>query len=216
MSQPTSGRSAALLDEAALDAVRFDDRGLVPVVAQARASGQVLMVAWADRSALEATLETGVAHFWSRSRDELWRKGETSGNELRHAALFLDCDGDTVLLQVDPVGPACHTGAVTCFDRDGDAAGPQLPELAQLWKTLEQRAADRPADSYTVRLLDDRNLRLKKLGEETTELVVALAGQDRHGATEEAADLVYHLMAALLAMGIEWSAVEAVLAKRGA
>lgn len=216
MTESTDRPGAAMLDAAALDAVRFDERGLVPVVAQARETGQVLMVAWADRVALEATLETGIAHFWSRSRQQLWRKGETSGNELRNAALYLDCDGDTVLAQVDPVGPACHTGAETCFGRLDDPAPPQPNDLVRLWRTLQQRAQDRPADSYTVRLLDDRNLRLKKLGEETTELVLALADEDSSGAAEEAADLVYHLMAALLASGIEWSAVEAVLAKRGA
>ncbi len=198
-----------------LDAVQYDARGLVPVVAQDATSGQVLMVAWANRAALELTLSTGVAHFWSRSRSELWRKGATSGNELRNARLYLDCDQDTVLMRVDPVGPACHTGSTSCFGSAAEAvAADRGSELNRLWSTLQLRAEERPEGSYTVRLLDDANLRLKKLGEETTELVVALARNNSTEAAGEAADLVYHMMAALLANGVDWAAVESVLAER--
>lgn len=191
-----------------LDAVAFEKAdGLVPVVAQDARTGTVLMVAWADRTALERTLETGRMHYWSRSREELWMKGETSGNVQRLVSLHLDCDGDTVLARVEPAGPACHTGKTSCFGVEG----PFLPEL---WRILRSRADERPEGSYTVRLLDDGNLRTKKLGEETAELVAALSRDDPERITEEAADLVYHLLAALLAHGVEPERVDEVLRKR--
>jgi phosphoribosyl-ATP pyrophosphohydrolase/phosphoribosyl-AMP cyclohydrolase len=179
-----------------LDALAFDSRGLIPVVAQHAWSGSVLMVAWANREALERSLDGGELTFWSRSRQELWRKGETSGNTLEVISLHADCDGDTVLARVRPTGPACHTGDRTCF---GDGADPTLAGLAE---TLRRRAADRPGGSYTVRLLEDANLRIKKLGEETAELIQALVQGDGSRATEEAADLLYHTLTALLAEGI--------------
>ncbi|HSG50358.1 MAG TPA: bifunctional phosphoribosyl-AMP cyclohydrolase/phosphoribosyl-ATP diphosphatase HisIE [Longimicrobiales bacterium] len=186
----------ALRVVAELDALAFDDRGLVTVVAQEARTGSILMVAWASREALARTLETGQMTFWSRSRGELWRKGETSGNTLAVVSLHADCDGDTVLARVRPAGPACHTGERTCF---GDGADPTLAALAE---TLRRRAAERPEGSYTVRLLDDPNLRIKKLGEETAELIQALVQGDGPRATEEAADLVYHVLTALLAAGV--------------
>lgn len=180
-----------------LDALDFTKQGgLVPVVVQAAGDGRLLMVAWATREALELSLSTGQMHFWSRSRDALWRKGETSGNTLAVVSLHGDCDGDTVLARVRPAGPACHTGEATCF---GEAA---CPTLASLDATLADRQRERPEGSYTVRLLDDENLRLKKLGEETTELVAALAKEDRERIPEEAADLVYHLLVALRGSGV--------------
>lgn len=185
-----------------LDGLALDDRGLVTVVAQEARTGSVLMVAWANREALERTLETGEMTFWSRSRQALWRKGETSGNTLHVVSLHADCDGDTVLARVRPAGPACHTGERTCFGEGAD------PTLAGLAETLRRRAAERPEGSYTVRLLDDPNLRIKKLGEETAELIQALVQGDGPRATEEAADLVYHTLTALLAAGVE---VEEVL-----
>ena len=183
----------------ALGDIRFDADGLVPVVAQDAESGEVLMVAWANRDALERTLDTGYAHFWSRSRAELWKKGETSGNVLEFVSLHADCDGDTLLALVRPAGPACHTGETTCF---GAGARSEGDALARLDAVLASRAEARPAGSYTTRLLDDENLRLKKLGEETAELVTALARGDAAGAREEAADLVYHLLVALRAEGL--------------
>lgn len=183
----------------ALEALDFSkEDGLVPVVAQDVDSGRVLMVAYASREALEKTLSTGEMHFWSRSRSELWRKGETSGNVLSVVSLHADCDADTVLALVRPVGPACHTGTGSCF---GDDVGP-ADALHRLDRTLADRAAERPEGSYTVRLLDDENLRLKKLGEESAELVAALARSDGERATEEAADLLYHVLVALRAEGI--------------
>lgn len=183
--------------------------GLVPVVAQDAADGRVLMVAFATRQALERSLSTGEMHFWSRSRNALWRKGETSGNVLKLVSLHADCDGDTVLARVTPTGPACHTGEATCF---GEGAGGDA--LSALDATLAARQREGPEGSYTVRLLDDENLRLKKLGEETAELVTALARGDAERIPEEAADLLYHLLAALRGAGVELSAVTDALEAR--
>ena len=183
--------------------------GLLPVVAQDASDGRVLMLAFATREALEKSLATGEMHFWSRSRGALWRKGETSGNTLRLVSLHADCDGDAVLALVRPSGPACHTGEATCF---GEGAAPEIPVLDA---TLAARQAERPQGSYTVRLLDDETLRLKKLGEETAELVAALAKGDAVRAREEAADLLYHMLVALRAAGVPATDVlEALEARR--
>jgi phosphoribosyl-ATP pyrophosphohydrolase/phosphoribosyl-AMP cyclohydrolase len=204
-----------------LDALDFAKlTGLVPVVAQDAYDGRVLMLAFATREALERSLATGEMHFWSRSRGSLWRKGETSGNTLRVVSLHADCDGDAVLARVRPAGPACHTGEATCFGEgaeplgSGTRSGPGPGGLEALDATLAARQAERPAGSYTVRLLDDENLRLKKLGEETAELVAALAKGDAERAREEAADLVYHTLVALRAAGVAWGAVAAALHAR--
>lgn len=205
-----------------LDRLGFDDRGLIPVVAQDGESGAVLMVAWADREALERSLDTGLVHYRSRSRDALWKKGETSGNVQEVLSLHADCDGDTVLARVRPAGPACHTGDPTCFgagaaSRGSGTAGAPDPAgedvLAELWRVVEARAGERPEGSYTTRLLEDEDLRLKKLGEETAELITALVrGEGR--ATEEAADLLYHLLVALKGAGRSWDEVLAELRAR--
>jgi phosphoribosyl-ATP pyrophosphohydrolase/phosphoribosyl-AMP cyclohydrolase len=194
-----------------LDALDFDKGGgLVAVVTQDADTGAVLMLAWADREALERTLASGEMHFRSRTRGP-WRKGETSGNVLRVVSLATDCDGDAVLARVRPAGPTCHTGARSCF---GDAAL-AADALATLDATLAARAAgDAPAGSWTARLLADRNLRLKKLGEEAAELAVACADQDRARAVEEAADLVYHALVALRALGAGLDDVRGALAAR--
>ena len=197
-----------------LDGLRFDDQGLVPVVAQDAGSGRVLMVAWANREALTRAFESGELHFWSRSRGALWRKGETSGNVLALRSLHADCDGDTVLALVDPAGPACHTGEDTCFGEGAAPAGGRTAALDQLWAVIKERARSLPEGSYTTKLLKDENLRLKKLGEETAELVIALSRADAARASEEAADLIYHLWAALAGAGIELDEVAKVLEKR--
>ena len=194
-----------------LDALDFTKGGgLVTVVAQDDTTGAVLMVAHADREALERTLETGVMHYRSRTRG-LWRKGETSGNEQRVVRLVADCDADTVLARVVPAGPACHTGEATCF---GDTIAPDA--LAALAATIESRVRQggEAGTGYTQRLLSDRNLRLKKLGEECAELVTALADGDAGRAREEGADLVYHLLVALRAAGVTLAEVQATLAGR--
>jgi len=192
-----------------LDQLTFDSEGLIPVIAQDGGSRRVLMVAWATRDALERALATGGLHYWSRSRGELWRKGATSGNTQRVRSLHADCDGDTVLALVDQTGPACHTGATSCF---GDV--PVTDGLDALWGTLLNRADASPEQSYTARLLSDENLRVKKLGEETVELVHALAKEDTSRIREEAADLLYHVLVALLAAGVTLQEVLQILERR--
>jgi phosphoribosyl-ATP pyrophosphohydrolase/phosphoribosyl-AMP cyclohydrolase len=196
-----------------LEALSYGNDGLVPVVAQDARDGRVLMVAWADRHALERSLATREMHFWSRSRATLWRKGETSGNVLVLETLHADCDGDVVLARVRPAGPACHTGEPTCFG-DGAEADGLGAVLAALERTIDQRAGTRPEGSWTVRLLEDENLRLKKLGEETAELIAGLARGDGERATEEAADLLYHLLVALRAAGVDGRDVADALRER--
>jgi phosphoribosyl-AMP cyclohydrolase / phosphoribosyl-ATP pyrophosphohydrolase len=205
-----------------LSAVRFGPDGLVPVVAQERRSGDVLMVAYADREALERTLSTGFAHYYSRSRKALWRKGETSGHEQRVAEIRLDCDGDTVLFRVDQTGPACHTGARTCFsragERDGRTADGEDPGghlLTRLATTIAARAAERPAGSYTVELLDQGVPKIsQKVGEEAVELVVAANAEDDTRLAAESADLLYHLLVLLQARGVPLDAVLRELEQR--
>lgn len=188
--------------------------GLVTVVAQDHLTGEVLMVAHADREALERTVATGEMHYRSRTRG-LWHKGDTSGNVQRVVTLRADCDADAVLARVRPAGPACHTGARTCFATLGaDAVGADA--LGALDATIAARAAAVAATggSYTQKLLGDRNLRLKKIGEEASELVTACADGDTSRATEEAADLIYHTLVALRAAGGTLDGVRAVLDAR--
>jgi phosphoribosyl-AMP cyclohydrolase / phosphoribosyl-ATP pyrophosphohydrolase len=207
-----------------LDALDFSKGGgLVTVVAQDHCSGEVLMVAHADREALERTLATGEMHYRSRTRGP-WHKGGTSGNVQRVVSLTADCDADAVLARVRPAGPACHTGARTCFSAIGTGTSATRTSatdaLGTLDATIAARAdarADAPAGSgtgYTQQLLGDRNLRLKKIGEEACELVTACADGDRTRATEEAADLIYHVLVALHAVGGSLDGVRAVLDAR--
>lgn len=178
-----------------LDRVQFDTRsGLVPVIAQHARTGEVLMLAWANREALERTLEQGRMWYWSRSRAALWCKGDTSGNAQRLLALFHDCDADAVLAHVEPTGPSCHTGEWSCFGAP--------PTLAALQDVIAQRAASGDAPSYTRRLLNDENLRLKKLGEESVELALACKEADAARVSDEAADLLYHLLVACCGAGV--------------
>ena len=184
--------------------------GLVTVVTQDATTGVVLMIAHADRLALEKTMETGEMHYMSRSRG-LWRKGETSGNTQRVVSLTADCDSDSILARVIPYGPACHTGSVSCFD---SAVSDAVDELDAI---VAERAANTSTEaSYTQRLLGDRNLRLKKIGEEAAELVVACADDDAERVKEEAADLLYHLLVALRAAGISYDDVRETLRRRRA
>ena len=212
-----------LLDLDALDFIKSN--GFVTVVTQDAITGAVLMVAHADREALERSLVTGEMHYRSRTRG-LWHKGATSGNVQQVVSLHADCDGDAVLARVWSQGPACHTGARSCFGEEALAAD----ALAALDATIGTRASgvqpdgvrerspsdttsqDRP--SYTRRLLDDRNLRLKKIGEESAELVTACADGDALRATEECADLVYHALVALRAVGGSLESVRSSLTAR--
>jgi phosphoribosyl-ATP pyrophosphohydrolase/phosphoribosyl-AMP cyclohydrolase len=199
-----------------LDALDFaKGGGLVTIVTQDVESGAVLMVAHADREALERTLATNEMHYRSRTRG-LWHKGATSGNVQQVVALLPDCDGDAVLARVRSPGPACHTGSRSCFG--GEALGADV--LGALDATIAARVADAPVisagekPSYTRRLLADRNLRLKKIGEESAELVTACADGDRVRAIDETADVVYHALVALRAVGGTLADVRAALAAR--
>lgn len=195
-----------------LDALDFDKgNGRVTVVTQDADTGAVLMVAHANRDALERTITTGEMHYTSRTRG-LWHKGATSGNRQRIVSLAADCDGDAVLARVRPLGPACHTGQMSCFGES--ALAPDA--LSVLDRTIAGRALDpsAPAGGYTRRLLHDRNLRLKKIGEEAAEFVVACTGTDADRVAGEASDLVYHTLVAMHAAGVAWPAVVRELAAR--
>ncbi|HUL69737.1 MAG TPA: bifunctional phosphoribosyl-AMP cyclohydrolase/phosphoribosyl-ATP diphosphatase HisIE [Gemmatimonadales bacterium] len=206
-----------------LDQVAFGADGLVPVVAQDARTGNVLMVAYANREALALTHATGQAHYFSRSREALWRKGETSGHEQRVAEIRLDCDRDVVLYRVTQIGPACHTGTPTCFASvvsPGGAVGAQIDPgghlLTRLASTIAQRAEERPAGSYTVRLLDAGPAKVsQKVGEEAVEVVVAANAEDDRRLASEAADLLYHLLVLLQARGVPLDAVWEELEGRG-
>jgi len=195
-------------DAGAIAAIVFGEDGLAPLIAQDGSTGEVLMLAWCNRTALERTLDERRLWFWSRSRAALWRKGESSGNEMRLLALHADCDTDVLLALVEPAGPACHTGARTCFGAS--------PLLLQLGDVIRARAVAPEDGSHTRRLLDDENLRLKKLGEEAVELALACHAGDPQKTTEEAADLVYHLLVACAAAGVTERDILAALARRRA
>ncbi len=199
------------MEEPVLDLDRMPAGALVPVVTQDATTGVVLMLAWADREALERTLASGEMHYRSRTRGP-WHKGATSGHTQRVVSLAWDCDADTVLARVVPKGPACHDGTASCF-RDGAL---DADALAALDRVIAARAAATASEGagYTQALLASRNLRLKKLGEEAAELAVACADGDRARAVEEAADLVYHALVALRALGAGLDDVRAELARR--
>jgi phosphoribosyl-ATP pyrophosphohydrolase/phosphoribosyl-AMP cyclohydrolase len=196
--------------------VAFDEKGLVPCVAQDFASGEVLTLAYGNEESLRLTVETGELHFYSRSREEIWRKGETSGNVLKLRELRYDCDGDAIVALVEPTGPACHTGERTCFYRGFDGEpGPVAHEaLATLERTLRSRAEERPEGSYTVQLLDDPKLIAAKVEEEAEEVVRAAREESDERVAEEAADLLYHTLVALRAVGGSLDDVERVLERR--
>jgi phosphoribosyl-ATP pyrophosphohydrolase/phosphoribosyl-AMP cyclohydrolase len=218
--------TAATFDPAA---VAWPDGGLVPAIVQDRADGRVLMLAWIDQGALAATLTTGEVHFHSRSRDRLWRKGETSGNVVRLHSIELDCDGDALLLSVDPIGPTCHRGARSCFDGPPVTA-PDMQGFAwleTLWATIASRAANRPAGSYTSSLLEGGVDAVgRKVTEEATEVLLAAkddavaqdAGLDRDvsrfALSGEAADLLFHTLVLLAERDLEPSAIIEVLRGR--
>src|ERR1044072_7401662 len=193
-----------------LNAIQFDEKGLVPCVTQDFASGEVLTLAYAHEESLRLSVETGELHFYSRSREEIWRKGETSGNVLKLRQLRVDCDGDAIVALVEPTGPACHTGERSCFYRelDGGEPAPMPGEaLATLERTLRRRAAERPEGSYTVTLLDDRKLIGEKVEEEAEEGVRAAREETDERVAEEAADLLYHLSVLLASRRVPHSAV---------
>ena len=196
--------------------VRFGDDGLVPGIVQDAATGRVLMLGYLNRESLELTERTGQVHFWSRSRRELWRKGETSGNTLTVVDLALDCDGDALLIRAEPAGPTCHTGEVSCFPSTDEPAS--FAALDELWRTIRSRAATPDPSSYTATLLAGGvDTVARKVTEEATEVLMAAkdhaAGLDDRVA-EEVADLVYHLLVLLAERDLSPGAVIDVLARR--
>jgi phosphoribosyl-ATP pyrophosphohydrolase/phosphoribosyl-AMP cyclohydrolase len=195
------------------EALAYDAAGLIPVVVQEADSGDVLMVAYANREALDRTAQTGQAHFWSRRRGALWRKGETSGNGMRVREMRTDCDRDALLMVVDPAGPACHTGSRTCF---GDEPATSAGMIGELGRVIASRATASPDSSYTARLLaGGQDQVLKKIGEEATEVVLAAKSESDERLAEEAADLLYHLMVAMAQRQVPFArALEVLRARR--
>jgi phosphoribosyl-ATP pyrophosphohydrolase/phosphoribosyl-AMP cyclohydrolase len=191
--------------------IAYDERGLVPVVVQDWRTGEVLTLAYANAEAVERTRATGELHLWSRSRNELWHKGATSGNTQAVKALRLDCDGDALLALVEPAGPACHTGERTCF-HNGDVE-PLAPHeaLPALERTLVDRATQRPQGSYTVELLDDPPRIGAKVQEEAEEVARAARVESDERVDEEAADVLYHLTVLLHSRGRALTDAETVL-----
>jgi phosphoribosyl-AMP cyclohydrolase / phosphoribosyl-ATP pyrophosphohydrolase len=211
---------------------KWNEQGLAPAVVQDARTGEVLMMAWMNAEAWRLTQETGETHFWSRSRQALWHKGETSGNIQRVVEIRLDCDADTVLLRVEPAGPACHTGERSCFyttvggwksevgDRRSEVGGQQSEAgspaiLDQLYQVILDRKQTAPAGSYTARLFELGLQEItKKVGEESVEVIVAALGQSDERLVSETADLFYHTLVLLAARGVSLTQVEAELEKR--
>lgn len=194
----------------AVDWAKMD--GLVPAIVQDVGTGQVLMLGYMDRAALAATLDSGFATFFSRSKGRLWRKGESSDHRLAVQAVLADCDDDALLLQAVPEGPTCHLGTVSCFGPEGPVG---VGILGRLARDVAGRATADPDESYTARLLAEGTQRIaQKVGEEGVELALAAVSRDAAGCAEEAADLLYHLTVLMAAKGFDWNDVSRVLAAR--
>jgi phosphoribosyl-AMP cyclohydrolase / phosphoribosyl-ATP pyrophosphohydrolase len=191
--------------------VQFDERGLVPCVVQDWRTGEVLTFAYMNAEALARTRETGEMHFWSRSRQELWHKGATSGNTQACRAIRYDCDGDALLALVEPAGPACHTGERTCFHRGEFDPSAPYEALPALERTISSRAAERPEGSYTAALLADQARNGAKVQEEAEEVVRAAREESDERVAEEAADVLYHLAVLLRGRGLSLADAELVL-----
>ena len=196
-----------------IDELKFDDRGLIPAIVQDAQTREVLTLAYMNRESLARTIETQQTWFWSRSRNELWHKGETSGNTQQVVDLVTDCDSDAIVVLVKPAGPACHTGARSCFDlqTDEDLGG----LLAQLYKLIESRERERPDGSYTTYLFDKGiDKILKKVGEESAETIIAAKNEDAQPFVSEVSDLIYHLLVLLVARGVSLDQIRDELARR--
>lgn len=203
----------APLSADALDALAWGKMdGLLPAVVQDADTGQVLMLGYMDREALEATLESGFATFWSRSKGRLWRKGETSGDVLAVTGVWADCDEDALLVRARPAGPTCHLGTVSCFEERGPEG---VGFLGKLSRVVAARAVEGSEASYTARLIAEGLPKIaQKVGEEGVEIALAAVTRDVGGCVEETADLVYHLAVLMEARGYGWDEVAAVLAAR--
>jgi phosphoribosyl-AMP cyclohydrolase / phosphoribosyl-ATP pyrophosphohydrolase len=191
--------------------IAFDERGLVPCIVQDWRTGEVLTLAYMNAEALRLTRETGETHFFSRSRQELWHKGATSGNTQTVKAIRYDCDADALLALVEPSGPACHTGERTCFHNGEVTQGAPFEILPILERTIAERAASRPQASYTAELLNDPRLAGAKVEEEAEEVVRAARQESDERVAEEAADVIYHLAVLLRGRGLTLADAERVL-----
>jgi len=197
--------------------IKFNEDGLIPVVVQDAVSGEVLMLAYANKESLKLTEEKGDLVFWSRSRKEIWHKGATSGNFMHVVELRIDCDGDTLLAIVNPEGPACHTGESSCFFTSlfGEENSTAMTFLGKLWRYLNIRKNDSPEVSYTARLLASGSKRVgQKVGEEGLETALACAVKDKDNFRYEAADLLYHLLVACIDTGVSFLDVLKEIASR--
>ncbi|HVF24026.1 MAG TPA: bifunctional phosphoribosyl-AMP cyclohydrolase/phosphoribosyl-ATP diphosphatase HisIE [Pyrinomonadaceae bacterium] len=195
-----------------LDEVKFDERGLVPAIVQNAKTREVLTLAYMNEESLARTIETNETWFWSRSRNELWHKGETSGNTQHVVSLALDCDRDAILVLVEPSGPACHTGAVSCFETPTVQS---VSLLTRLYELIQSRERERPAGSYTTYLFEEGlDKILKKLGEEAAETIIAAKNGDRGRLVSEVSDLVYHLLVLLVARGVSLEEIANELGQR--
>ena len=208
-----------------LEDLKFDEQGLIPVVVQDASTRQVLTVAYMNAESLKITLETHETWFWSRSRLSLWHKGESSGNTQRVVDILVDCDSDALTVLLAPLGPACHTGAQSCFHNDlgydgsietGPGHEPALGDvLRNLYQVVESRKRERPEGSYTTYLFDQGlDKILKKVGEESAETIIAAKNEDRDALTKESSDLLYHLIVLLVERGLTLEDVSAELQKR--
>jgi len=196
--------------------LKFDERGLIPAIVQDVRTREVLTLAYMNAESFARTVETKETWFWSRSRNKLWHKGETSGNTQKVVELLLDCDGDAIVVLVDPAGPACHTGARSCFDSAGTAQLITTDQLLdRLYDLVKEREQTRPTGSYTTYLFNEGlDKILKKLGEESTETIVAAKNNEDERLISEVADLVYHLIVLLVARGISLDQIRAELGRR--
>jgi phosphoribosyl-AMP cyclohydrolase / phosphoribosyl-ATP pyrophosphohydrolase len=204
-----------------IEEIRFDEQGLVPAIVQDARTRRVLTLAYMNKESLQRTLETGETWFWSRSRQQLWHKGETSGHTQRVETISFDCDADALLVSVTPAGPACHTGAESCFfntllDQNRQTESELGETLRQLYELIETRKRERPEGSYTTYLFDEGlDKILKKVGEESTETIVAAKNGDRAALVNESADLLYHLLVLLVERGVRLEEIGDELVSRG-
>ena len=203
--------------------LKFDASGLIPAIVQEQGTGRVLMMAWMNRASLEKTIATGKTHFWSRKRQTFWMKGESSGHVQGVKDIAFDCDGDTLLIRVEPAGPACHTGARTCFQNESDPPEQSFDDSTEslgslldgLYSLIATRKAERPEGSYTTKLFDEGLKRiLAKVDEESQETIVAGREESDQRLIEETSDLLYHLLVLLVQRGVTLDQIRDELAKR--
>lgn len=200
----------------AIDELQFNQAGLIPAIVQDETTGAILMMAWMNRESLDQTIKTKEAWFYSRSRQELWHKGETSGNIQSVSSILYDCDGDTLVVLVTPKGPACHTGNTSCFYRTLDGSQPPKATMLSTLETLVLKRKEAPVEGSYTNYLFDKGIDkiLKKVGEENAEVIIAAKNTDRGEVIYETADLMYHLTVLLAEKDISWNEIMQELKKR--